>query len=85
MNIYVFIIYRFSAIQLWEISLPLYPISVGKIPKTVPQLIEDVKSVAILGHGVYTNIFEVLTSLKENSSGLKVEGSNFFNNSSTKT
>jgi hypothetical protein len=51
----------------------LYPISVRKTPKSVPQLIEDIKSVAILGYGVYSNIFDVLTSLKDNSSGLKVE------------
>ncbi|XP_021945128.2 1-phosphatidylinositol 3-phosphate 5-kinase isoform X2 [Folsomia candida] len=67
--------FKFAPIKLWEISLPLYqyPISVRKTPKNVPQLIDEVKSVAILGHGVYSNIFDVLTSLKENPSGLKVE------------
>jgi 1-phosphatidylinositol-3-phosphate 5-kinase len=69
-----FVSVRFCPIQLWEISLPPCPLSVKRIPKSVSQLIEDVKSVAILGYGVYSNIFEVLTSLKENSSGLKVEG-----------
>jgi hypothetical protein len=59
---------------LWEVTLPHSQISVQKVPKTVAQLIEDVKSVAILGHGVFSNIAEVLASLKENSAGLRVEG-----------
>ena len=49
-------------------------ISLKKDPKSVPELIEDVKSVAITGHGVYTNILEVLLSVRENSAGLRVEG-----------
>jgi len=49
-------------------------ISVKKEPKPVAELIEEVKTVAITGHGVYTNILEVLFSVKENSVGLRVEG-----------
>jgi len=65
---------RFSPVRLWEVTLPQSQISVQKVPKTVAQLIEDVKNVAIMGHGVFTNISEVLSSLKENSTGLRVEG-----------
>jgi hypothetical protein len=73
-NIYIFNSYRYAPIKIWEISLPLAVISLQKDPKSVSELIDDVKSVAITGHGVYTNILEVLLSVRENSAGLRVEG-----------
>jgi len=52
-------------------------ISVKKEPKPVSLLIEDIKSVAITGYGVYTNILEILVTFREDATGLKVEGSKF--------
>lgn len=66
--------FRYSKVKLWEVSLPPFFIRTKYTPKTVQQLIEDVKSVAIIGHGTHANISEVLHSLKEGAAGLKAEG-----------
>ncbi|ODM96587.1 1-phosphatidylinositol 3-phosphate 5-kinase [Orchesella cincta] len=65
--------FKYSKVKLWEVSLPPFFIRTKHVPKSVQQLIEDVKSVAIIGHGVHGNIMEVLNSLKESAAGLRVE------------
>ncbi|CAL8101719.1 unnamed protein product [Orchesella dallaii] len=65
--------FKYSKVKLWEVSLPPFFIRTKHVPKSVHQLIEDVKSVAIIGHGVHGNIMEVLNSLKESAAGLRVE------------
>ena len=65
---------RFSKIRLWEISIPSKTLSIKSDPKSVNQLIDDVKVVAITGHGVYSSILEALMSLKETSIGARAEG-----------
>lgn len=65
---------RYSKVKLWEVCLPKATINVRKTPKNIAELIDSTKSISIVGYSVYSIILEILSSLKESSSGSRLEG-----------